>query len=139
MTRVAPGRRSALQQALCEAVRLGQRAGQAARALGLSRSTVRAWCRQGRRARRGKFRAFLTALEKAEAECAARRLERIRAAADKGTWQAAAWMLERRWPEAWSLQAKEIRELFRRVRELERSRNPGGRLLHSDQPRSAQH
>ena len=34
-------------------------------------------------------------------------------------WQAQAWLLERRWPEHWGKQAREIRELYKRLKLLE--------------------
>ena len=42
--------------------------------------------------------AFADRVEAAQARAVAPLLERIRSAADAGQWQAAAWILERRWP-----------------------------------------
>lgn len=41
---------------------------------------------------------FADRVENAQARAVAPLLERIRTAADNGQWQAAAWILERRWP-----------------------------------------
>ncbi len=45
-------------------------------------------------------------------------VQRINTAAEKGTWQAAAWMLERRDAEDFATNKKEVRELLKEVREL---------------------
>ena len=47
------------------------------------------------------FPEFSEALKKAEAEAELHWLEQIESAAAAGAWQAAAWRLERRYPERW--------------------------------------
>lgn len=49
---------------------------------------------------------FRTAVEKAEAEAEARFAARVTSAADEGTWQAAAWWLERRRPQDYARRAQ---------------------------------
>lgn len=44
-----------------------------------------------------RYVAFADAVKAAEARCVERQLERIEAAAESGSWQASAWILERRW------------------------------------------
>ena len=98
------GRRSKLtpevQEKICEYVRQGLTYEIAARAAGISESTFYRWRERGERARSGKFREFWEALKRAEAEAEQRLVERI-LAASSDTWQAAAWMLERRYPDRW--------------------------------------
>ena len=45
-------------------------------------------------------------------------VQRINAAAERGTWQAAAWTLERRYPEEFSTHAKELAALRKEVVDL---------------------
>lgn len=62
---------------------------------------------------RGPYREFRAAVEKAEAEAEERLLGIIEDAAPN-TWQAAAWMLERKYPERWGVKARiEVESLLR--------------------------
>ena len=90
----------------------------AANAAGLGRSTLMRWMARGKSERRGQFRDFWDALKKAEAELVIELVQRINAAAERGTWQAAAWTLERRYPEIYSTHAKELAALRKEVVEL---------------------
>ena len=76
------------------------------------------WMARGKQERRGPFRDFWDALKKAEAELVIELVERINAAAARGTWQAAAWTLERRHPEQFSTHANELAALRKEVVEL---------------------
>ena len=84
---------------------------------GTSERTLYRWLAQGRRGRKP-FVAFMSALKKAEADSEAVAVVAIRDAADKH-WQAAAWWLERKFPESWARDAALIRQLLRRIRKLE--------------------
>lgn len=75
---------------ICEAIRLGATYDLAAGYGGVSYETFRQW--------REEKPAFLAAVKDAEAEGAIRWLRKIEAAADE-QWQAAAWKLERRYPQ----------------------------------------
>jgi transposase len=66
---------------------------------------------------RKQFPEFSESIKGAEAQAEVTWLERIEAAAANGTWQAAAWKLERRYPDRWG--RKERLELSTR-REAER-------------------
>ncbi|QDV34740.1 hypothetical protein [Tautonia plasticadhaerens] len=93
-------------RALLDALRAGSFLGPACRAAGISRSTLRRWQVRGRsrdehdapyRAFRRDYRAAI-----ASAEIAA--LDSIRRAGSEditGSWQANAWLLERRFPARW--------------------------------------
>lgn len=91
-----------LTEQLCALIRDGHYLAHAAEAVGVHRSTVHRWLQRGAEAKSGPYRAFYDAFKKAEAELQQRCLERIQQAADNGTWQAAAWLLERRFPRYWS-------------------------------------
>lgn len=69
-------------------------------ASGISTSTFRDWRAQGRQGV-APYSAFLAAIKKAEAAAEQRLLGIINEAAPK-TWQAAAWILERRFPKRWA-------------------------------------
>lgn len=88
---------------IAEAVSAGLTWGRAAQACGVSDRTLRRW-RQDGVTRPGTIYAKLVErLEVAEAEFERTHLRRIAAAAEKGTWQAAAWLLERTMPNRYAL------------------------------------
>lgn len=90
-----------------------------ANAIGVDHSTFRRWKRRGvaelRRIRSGQeplqkeaiFVELCSALKKAIAESEIYNLSTIRAASESH-WQAAAWLLERRWPHRWGRKDKAI-------------------------------
>ena len=69
----------------------------AATAVGIHRSTLHRWMRLGRGQVRGRYRRFLTAVERAQAEAESRDVALIAKAASDD-WRAAAWRLERKQP-----------------------------------------
>lgn len=71
------------------------------------------------------YRAFRAAVKRAEAEAVARNAELIQHVASDGTWQAAAWWLERRYPHLFGANRHELAELKRRIEELERDQGHG--------------
>lgn len=73
------------------ALRLGATHRIAAQCAGIGVSTMREWLRDKP--------LFADAVREAESYGAVVMLERIVAAANEGTWQAAAWLLERRYPD----------------------------------------
>jgi len=111
---------------------------------GVAYSTLKLWLKKGRAAKAGAYFAFSAGLKKAEADAVARNVATVqRAAAERdevtvkqtvkpdGTretvtttrrvfeWTAAAWWLERKFPEDWSSARGELAELRRRVAEIE--------------------
>lgn len=72
-------------------------------AQGLSRNVFYVWMRRGRKAEPGDeiYVKFAEEVDKAIAEAEFKDILRIEKAASK-TWQAAAWRLERRFPERWA-------------------------------------
>lgn len=81
-----------VETAILNALRVGNTRTDAALAAGVSRGAIAEWCRR--------YPAFLSAVEKAEAE-ARLRFVGIIATAARTKWQAAAWFLERRVPAEW--------------------------------------
>lgn len=92
--------------------------GTAAALAGVSASVVYNWLRAGRKRQGKRFVQFLHRIQKAEAEAVLARVRQINRAAQSGTWQAAAWWLERRHPEEFGSERRQIRELARQVREV---------------------
>ena len=78
---------------IAEALEQGATYEAAAAHAGVHYDTLNEW--------RAEFPAFSVALKKAEAEAELHWLGQIEAAAADGAWQAAAWRLERRYPERW--------------------------------------
>jgi len=75
---------------------------QVAQYLGIGERTWYRWLQKGETAKskRSIYRQFWQAVKKAEAEAAIRNVAIVQKAAQE-TWQAAAWWLERRYPEEW--------------------------------------
>ena len=87
----------ALTQRLVDLLRAGNYLEVAATAVGIHRSTIHRWMRLGRKQVRGRYRKFLTSVEKAQAEAESRDVALIAKAASDD-WRAAAWRLERKQP-----------------------------------------
>lgn len=68
---------------------------------GIHRDTFYYWLERGRAAKRGIYSDFSDAIEKAQADAETRNVALIAKAAQDGTWTAAAWWLERKYPERW--------------------------------------
>lgn len=108
-TKLTPER----QDKIVQLIRAGNFANQAALAGGISEATYYNWLKQGEIARSRKERGerltasqrsflnFLEAIKGAEAEAEARNVALIQQAAQSGTWQAAAWFLERKHATRW--------------------------------------
>ena len=80
-------------EAILRTIRLGLHADRAAMAHGISPSTLRNYKRRNP--------SFATQVKEAETGAESTFLSRIMAHTDR-QWTAAAWMLERRWPERWA-------------------------------------
>lgn len=84
-----------------ELIRVGNYYKHVAQYLNISEETFYRWLREGEKAKNGLKRQFYEAVKRAEAEAIARNLALIQKAAQEGNWQAAAWWLERKYPEEW--------------------------------------
>lgn len=92
------------QERFLAAVRKGATYDLACKYAGIGVSTFYDWLRYADdedREDRAKFSAFSEAVKVAEGEAAFSWLSRIEDAASAGNWQAAAWKLERRYPDAY--------------------------------------
>lgn len=69
-----------------------------AAAVGISRRTLFNWGQQGKRAKSGIYRVLFVQLQRAEAQFVSDTLAVI-AKAGRVSWQASAWLLERRYPD----------------------------------------
>lgn len=95
------GRRSKLtaqlQKKICEQIEEGNTFDRACRLCNISDRIFYKWREQGKEAKRGKFFQFFQAVKRAEERFIAWHLKVIKDAAEAGTWQAAAWILERKY------------------------------------------
>ena len=92
---------ASIQERIVSGIRSGNYAVQAAAAAGVHRSTYYRWLERGKEASSGKYRDFFEAVERANGEAEVSMVAIIRKAAiDK--WLAAAWLLERRFPQRWA-------------------------------------
>jgi len=84
-------------QRIVDLIRAGNYLEVAATAAGIHSTTLHRWLRLGRAQRRGQYRRFVTAVQKAQAEAESRDVALIAKAASED-WRAAAWRLERKAP-----------------------------------------
>tara|TARA_R110002020_G_scaffold150501_4_gene327316 strand:+ start:4615 stop:5025 length:411 start_codon:yes stop_codon:yes gene_type:complete len=64
---------------------------------GVDRTTIFNWMRRGKEEDEGIYVDFFNAVKAAEGQCAAICMGRIQRAAEAGQWQAAGWIMERRY------------------------------------------
>jgi len=81
-------------------IRAGNYAEVACRVGGISEATYYNWLKRGDSGE-SPYTEFLEAIKEAEAEAEARNIALIQRAAQNGTWQAAAWYLERKHGKRW--------------------------------------
>lgn len=85
--------------------------------LGISKNTWYTWLKKGEKQRQGIYRDFYDAIKKAEAEAEMRNVAIIQEAA-RDTWQAAAWFLERKYPERWGKRETTIEDIQKKQNEM---------------------
>jgi len=90
-----------VQERIITALRAGNYQETAARYAGISEATFYDWMARGREEPGSAFAEFLEAVEKAKSDAEVRDLYLIDQAAQTGSWQAAAWKLERKFPHKW--------------------------------------
>jgi transposase len=83
---------------IVQAIQLGATYELAAQYGGVAYNTFNEWMKAGEANKTGAFREFYDAVKEAEGKGAIGWLAKIEAAANDGSWQAAAWKLERRYP-----------------------------------------
>lgn len=99
-----------VQRRFCEAVRLGATYEIACQYAGIHMSTYRRWMIRGDQEAEGIYRAFHDSVRQAEAAGAIANLATIEKAAHSGVWQAAAWKLERRYPQMYGRRVVETQD-----------------------------
>lgn len=96
------------KERILQAVQAGNYLDTAAQYAGIDGSTMRRWVAKGEASAAEPYRSFCTALKSARAAAEVRSVALINQAATGGTWQAAAWYLERSYPERWGRTRVEI-------------------------------
>lgn len=89
-----------IQEKIIQAVRAGNYLETAAAYAGVPKNTLHDWLRRGAKEKRGIYHEFSVLVEKALAEAEMRDVLIIGKAAEEN-WQAAAWRLERKFPDRW--------------------------------------
>lgn len=98
-----------VQDRIMSAVQAGNYLDTAANFAGIDGSTMRRWVQKGDApSAKEPYRSFCTALKSARAAAEVRSVALIQQAATGGTWQAAAWYLERSYPERWGRTRVEV-------------------------------
>jgi transposase-like protein len=96
-----------VQKRVLDALRSGNYMETAARYAGIDESTLHRWIARGKEDDAEEpYREFCKSVERARAEAEVRNLHLIQSAAQGGTWQAAAWFLERSFPGRWGRREK---------------------------------
>lgn len=99
---------AAVQKRVCDAIKQGATYALAAQYAGIHRDTLNEWMKAGEEAESGSFSDFSDAVKAAEGQAAITWLRRIEKAASDGNWTAAAWKLERRYPQDYGRQVHEV-------------------------------
>ena len=94
---------------LVKAIKVGATYDLACKYAGTSYSSFERWMRRGETATSGIERKLYEAIELAEGAAATAWLAKIEQAASDGQWQAAAWKLERRYPEMYGRRVNDNR------------------------------
>lgn len=97
-----------VQQRIVQAIALGSTYELAAGYGGIAYNTFNEWMKAGAAAKSGRFLEFYEAVKEAEGAAAVGWLAKIEKAANDGAWQAAAWKLERRYPQSYGRQVHEV-------------------------------
>ncbi|WP_259312421.1 hypothetical protein [Capillimicrobium parvum] len=92
-----------VREQVARTVRAGGSLELAASIIDVTPRTIHGWMRRGERPGRSEapYRALKEAVDQARAEHEAILTATVGKAATKGSWRAAAWLLERRYPERW--------------------------------------
>lgn len=96
------------QKRIVDGIRMGATYELAAQYGGVSYDTFNNWIKAGVDAKSGSYFEFFNAVKRAEGEAAIGWLAKIEKAANDGEWQAAAWKLERRYPQNYGRHVQEI-------------------------------
>ena len=95
---------------IVQAIQLGATYELAASYGGVTYETFNNWMKRGETATKGEYFQFFNDIKEAEGKGAVGWLAKIEASANDGNWQAAAWKLERRYPEHYGRQKLDIKQ-----------------------------
>lgn len=121
-----------VQKTITDTLSAGVDRKHAAMRAGVCEGTFFRWMRYGRKKKSPEFESFLLAVKKAEADAVSRNVAIISKAAQGGTWTAAAWLLERRHPELYGSDRREIASLKKELADTKQKladavrQRPGG-------------
>ena len=90
-----------LQDKIVQAIRMGNYVETAVAYAGIHKDTFYNWLQRGKDEPGSIYADFSDAVEKAKADSEVRDVALIEKAATDGSWQAAAWKLERKFPQKW--------------------------------------
>ena len=93
---------------LIDAIKIGATYEHASQYAGISYPTLRRWMVAGEKANKGEYHDFYNSVKKAESDAVVISLAEIKKAVQDGTWQAAAWLLERRYPNDYGRQIQRV-------------------------------
>lgn len=93
---------------ICKAVKLGSTYRIACQYAGISETLFYEWMAEGRSGKNPEKAEFAEQVKTAESEAAMLWLDQIDTAARNGSWQAAAWRLERRYPQDYGRRAAKV-------------------------------
>lgn len=111
------------QAKIIQAIQMGATYELAAQYAGITYNTFYNWMNEGETAKSGAFFELFNAVKEAEGRAVVGWLAKIEKAANDGTWQAAAWKAERRYP----------REYGRQVVEQEHTGGMTVKVVYADQ------
>ena len=97
-----------VQLRITQAIAMGATYRLAAAYGGISVDAFTSWMKKGESGRDEAYAAFYDAVRQAEGVAAVGWLAKIEQAANTGVWQAAAWKLERRYPQEYGRQSLEL-------------------------------
>lgn len=105
----------AVADTIVKAISLGSSRTLACQGAGIDDSTVRYWLLRAQKDSTGPYASFAQRLSRAEASRVALWLGHIEEAAKQGSWQAAAWKLERLYPHLFSKAATEVPAMLQAI------------------------
>lgn len=125
-----------VKKAIIRAVELGSPYRLAVQSAGVGYTTFKRWMAQAEQDEEGgAFRTFRDDVKKAEGKAVEKWLEIIDKAANNGSWQAAAWKLERRYPERFGRRTIDVRADIREEKTITQRQEIILKVLSDDKTR----
>ena len=112
---------------ICQAIRDGNYREVAAKWAGVPVRTYLRWCARGKKEESGPYHDLWHAILEAEADAEIKMVDAVMKAAASDP-RHAQWWLERKFPERWGPNSRDIRELKQRLDQLEKSGGPARQL-----------